>query len=92
MHRDIVFTYPEGVESLGLSARCQNQGMYLKGRMMSVQGHPEFTEDIVAELLEARHNQGIFDDETYEDGIARVGEHHDGIMVAAAFLRFLLED
>lgn len=92
MHRDIVYTYPEGVESLGSSPRCQNQGMYIKGRMISVQGHPEFYEELVAELLEARHKQGIFDDETYEDGIARVGKQHDGVAVAAAFLRFLLEE
>lgn len=64
----------------------------MKGKMISVQGHPEFNEAIVRELLETRHQQGIFDDKTYEDAMSRVAKHHDGVAVAAAFLRFLLEE
>ena len=56
-----------------------------------MQGHPEFSKEIVTELLEMRHKQGIFDDEVYEGGISRVGRDHDGVVVAKAFLRFLLE-
>lgn len=92
MHKDIVFEFPEGVEDLGSSPRCQVQGMFAKGRLISVQGHPEFTEPIVSELLTARHDQGIFDDAAFEDGMARVGKPHDGIAVSSAFLRFLLDD
>ncbi len=65
--------------------------MYIRNRVITVQGHPEFNEEIVRELLEVRHRQGIFDDETFEDGIRRVGNGHDGVVVAEAFLRFLLE-
>ena len=46
----------------------------------------------MTELLETRHRQGIFDDDVYKDGLARVGKDHDGVAVAKAFLRFLLED
>lgn len=92
MHRDAVYEYPETVEQLGASSRCSVQGMYARGRFISVQGHPEFTKQIVTELVEARHSQGIFNDEQYEDALARVGNHHDGVTVASAFLRFLLED
>ena len=56
-----------------------------------MQGHPEFSKEIVTELLEMRHKQGIFDDEVYEGGISRVGRDHDGVIVAKAFLRFLME-
>lgn len=92
MHRDIVFDCPPNVEQLGSSPRCKVQGMYAKKRLLTVQGHPEFSNEIVAELLEMRHKQGIFNDKVYEDGIARVGKDHDGVAVAMAFLRFLLED
>jgi GMP synthase-like glutamine amidotransferase len=92
MHRDIVYTYPDGVERLGQSPRCEVQGMYVKNRLITVQGHPEFNGDVVAELLENRHQRGIFDDAMYEDGMARVRKHHDGVAVGAGFLRFLLED
>ncbi|KAK3115581.1 hypothetical protein LTR53_004941 [Teratosphaeriaceae sp. CCFEE 6253] len=92
MHRDIVYTYPPSVESLGHSPRCDVQGMYIKRRLITVQGHPEFTGDIVEELLENRHERGIFDDAMYEDGMSRVRKRHDGVAVGAAFLRFLGED
>ncbi|KAF2265816.1 class I glutamine amidotransferase-like protein [Lojkania enalia] len=92
MHRDVVLEYPEGVEKLGASPRCLVQGMYVKGKYISVQGHPEFTQQIVSELVTARHNQGIFNDAQFEDAMARVGDHHDGVAVAKGFLRFLLED
>ncbi|OQO09587.1 hypothetical protein B0A48_04989 [Cryoendolithus antarcticus] len=91
MHRDIVYEFPKGVESLGHSPRCDVQGMYIKHRLITVQGHPEFTGDIVAELLDSRHERGIFDDAMYEDGMKRVRQPHDGIAVGAAFIRFLLE-
>lgn len=80
------------IEPLGHSPACEVQGMYCKNRLISVQGHPEFNQEIVTELLEARHEQGVFGDELYKDGMERVGNHHDGVVVAAAFLRFLLED
>lgn len=92
MHKDMVYDYPEGVEELGYTEKCPVQGMYKKGKVITVQGHPEFTKDIVEELLESRHAQGIFDDITYEEAMGRVANRHDGVAVAAAFLRFLLED
>lgn len=92
MHRDIVYEYPNGIEALGHSPRCDVQGMYAKNRLITVQGHPEFNGDIVLELLINRHDRGIFDDAMYEDGMKRVRKQHDGVAVGAAFIRFLLDD
>jgi GMP synthase-like glutamine amidotransferase len=92
MHRDVVFEYPEGVEALGGSPRCLVQGMYKKGAFISVQGHPEFTEAIVSYLVTMRNKQGIFNTEEAKDALSRVGNPHDGVTIAKAFLRFLLED
>lgn len=92
MHKDIVFEYPEGVEKLGASPRCLVQGMYKKNEFISVQGHPEFNEGIMIEMITTRNKQGIFDDTHAQDALARSGEHHDGVNIAKAFLRFLLED
>ncbi len=91
MHRDVVFEYPEGVEKLAFTEKCPVQGMYVSKKLISVQGHPEFNEEIVRELLEARHASGTFDDAMFEDACGRVGNQQDGVVVAAAFLKFLLE-
>jgi GMP synthase-like glutamine amidotransferase len=91
MHRDAVFEYPSGVEELAYTKGCKVQGMYTAKRLITVQGHPEFDEEIVRELLEARHELGIFDDDTFADAVSRVDKYQDGVVVAQAFLRFLLE-
>lgn len=90
MHRDAVPRLPPAVEGLGYSSRCNVQGMYRKARLLSVQGHPEFNEKIVDELLELRRGV-VLDDETYNDGKSRAHDKHDGEVVAAAFVKFLLE-
>ena len=71
--------------------KCSVQGMYVAKRLITVQGHPEMNEDIVRELLVARHKTGIFDDVIFEDAMGRVDKYHDGVVVAQAFLKFLLE-
>lgn len=92
MHRDIVFEYPKGVEELGYTEKCKVHSMYIAKRLITVQGHPEFNEDIMVEILKARHANGLFNKETYEDGTSRADKYHDGVVIAQAFLKFLLED
>ncbi|KAH8680777.1 glutamine amidotransferase class-I [Xylariales sp. PMI_506] len=91
MHRDVVFAHPPGTIPLAHTDRCATQGMYIPKRMIAVQGHPEFTEGIVTEILGMRHKDGIFNDEMYTDAMNRVGKDHDGVLIAQAFLRFLRE-
>jgi GMP synthase-like glutamine amidotransferase len=98
MHRDIVTAMPvlpdqnQKLELLGSSPKCQYQGFYCKNKIISVQGHPEFNEEIVTEILQARHKTGIFDDATFQDAISRVGNAQDGVSIAGVFLKFLLAD
>jgi GMP synthase-like glutamine amidotransferase len=91
MHRDVLPRYPPAVEKLGYSDRCNVQGIYIKNRVLTVQGHPEYSADIARGFLERRRGS-LLDDATYEDGRNRVDNPHDGLTVAAAFLRFLLEE
>jgi len=91
MHRDIVTALPEGAENLGSTEKCEIQGLYAPGRYISVQGHPEFTEDIVREILLARGDSGVFTRDELEEYLSRVGLEHDGVVVAKAFLKFIKE-
>ncbi|KAL4784226.1 class I glutamine amidotransferase-like protein [Aspergillus varians] len=91
MHRDIVFAHPDGVVPLGASPTCEVQGMYKEGKFITVQGHPEFREDIVTEVVRLRAEAGVFDKEQAEDALSRAGKPHDGIAIGVAFLKFLLE-
>ncbi|KAK4150164.1 class I glutamine amidotransferase-like protein [Chaetomidium leptoderma] len=91
MHRDQVFGIPAGAELLAFTDKCPNHGFVIPKRVITVQGHPEFTEDIMGEILELRHESGLFTDDVYHSGVARNGDHHDGVAMAQVFLDFLQE-
>lgn len=89
MHKDIVYDYPPLVEKLGSSSLCEVQGMHIPRRLITVQGHPEFDKEIMVEILKGRRDQGILDENLFQDAISRAGHSQDGLDVAATFLRFM---
>ena len=91
MHRDVVTAHPPGMQPLGHSPRCDVQGMYAPRRVLTVQGHPEFTTDIMEELLELRKGTGLFNEELFGSGMER-NKVDDGVFIAQAFYKFLLQD
>jgi GMP synthase-like glutamine amidotransferase len=92
MHRDIVYENPEGVEVLAYTEKCRIQAMYIPKRLITVQGHPEFNQEIMGEILAARRETGLFDDAMFTDGMGRAAKYHDGVKVSQTFLKFLLEE
>ncbi|KAJ5558626.1 hypothetical protein N7535_008843 [Penicillium sp. DV-2018c] len=92
MHQDIVYEYPPNVIPLGSSPLCAVQGMYSPRRFITVQGHPEFTGDIITEIIQTRAKQGIFTELQSQDALGRSHIDHDGVNIAVVFLKFLLED
>lgn len=91
MHRDMVYTYPRGVTDLGSSPVCNTQGMYIANQLITVQGHPEFTGEIMKEIIDTRHSTGIFDHAAYKEHAKKISLPHDGVKVGQAFIRFLLQ-
>lgn len=90
MHRDIVPRVPPSVENLGCTSHCGVQGLYVKNRVISLQGHPEYSPWIANQLLNLRRGSAI-EESTYQDGKSRANNPHDGVAVSATFLKFLLE-
>ncbi|KAL9602067.1 MAG: hypothetical protein Q9219_002063 [cf. Caloplaca sp. 3 TL-2023] len=89
MHHDILSSYPPNVLPLGSSPVCDVQGIYVPQKILTLQGHPEFNEDIMTELLKASDEVGFSDDRAKEDALRRVGDEHDGTLVAAVMVRFI---
>ena len=92
MHKDEVLEAPPGAEILGRTKLCAIHGMYKEGKLFTVQGHPEYNSTIVSEVLEARLKAGVFSQEQYDEAKSRLYDTHDGLVVAAEILRFLLDD
>ncbi|TQS35897.1 hypothetical protein Golomagni_03669 [Golovinomyces magnicellulatus] len=89
VHRDEVLRAPKGVEILGSSPMCAIQSMYIAGRVLTVQGHPEIKDDIISELVHSRYEQGIISEEQFNEAITREGFDHHGEYIGEVFVKFL---
>lgn len=99
MHQDHVTTPPSHkttdliskdteVHVWGSSDHTEVQGVYVKDRLFTTQGHLGFDEQMVKNQIEMRvESGGIKDRGTAEEGKAKANLEHDGEMVAAGILR-----
>ncbi|KAI0343866.1 class I glutamine amidotransferase-like protein [Trametopsis cervina] len=94
MHRDHVPKVPASCHLLASTAISGNQGFvrYATGtsdaspkdiQIFTVQGHPEFTERIVATVVDARSATGVIDPTTAADARRRAQWRNDGVDVIA---------
>ena len=54
MHQDIVEELPLDWTNLAESEKCKSQFAIYKNRYLCLQGHPEFTRDMIQEILNVR--------------------------------------
>lgn len=89
MHRDIVSTPFDSkqlktlseldVYTFGSSSICSVQGLYKRGKLLSFQGHPEFSAELTGAMIRDKFSQGAVDEEFYKDASARNQKlHEDG--------------
>lgn len=104
MHQDQVTTVPS-TETTDLLRKDQNvhvwastehtkiQGLYIRDRMFTTQGHLGFDEKMVHRQIEMRQDAGsVKDDEHAEEAKETAHMKHDGLVVAGAILRFFHGD
>lgn len=98
MHRDILVDNAgtlgplQDLEPLASTSHTENQSMYQAQRIITIQGHPEFNQEIINEILEKRRRQNLYSQEAFENAMERSGNVQEGLVVGRAFLRFLVED
>lgn len=68
-HQDQVVSLPEGAEVLASSGFCENAALIYGDRAFTVQAHPEFTSDFVADLAE-RRGRGVVPDDQIDAALA----------------------
>lgn len=73
----------------GSSDSFKVQGIYIRERLFTSQGHLGYDEKMVRAHVNSRVNQGLIDDKKQaEEAKEKAGLDHDGLKVAAAILRF----
>lgn len=104
MHQDHVLTLPTPASSHGLlkpphdtvkvwgsSKKCEIQGLYIKGKLFTTQGHLETDETVIGHYVESHIEKGHVEGEEAEKARERVELEHDGDVVAGAILRFFAD-
>ncbi|CCD26038.2 putative amidotransferase NDAI_0G02610 [Naumovozyma dairenensis CBS 421] len=56
LHNDIAYEIPDGLSNWGGSDICDIQGFYLKNRILTFQGHPEFINDVAKKGVKRSYN------------------------------------
>ncbi|PNS21653.1 hypothetical protein CAC42_1507 [Sphaceloma murrayae] len=107
MHQDQVTTIPDAESSDGLlkegqkvhvwasSGHTEVQGLYIRDRLFSSQGHLGFDEKMVRRQIELRQESGGItegDREEVDEAGEKAHLKHDGEVVAGAILRFFHGD
>lgn len=86
-HQDQVLTLPDNAQRLMSNDFCPNAAFYIPGRVLAIQGHPEFSVDYGRDLLALRSDQ------LAPDVVARVRSSfatpHDGALVGQWIRRFI---
>ncbi|MEM9970448.1 MAG: type 1 glutamine amidotransferase [Pseudomonadota bacterium] len=86
-HQDQVITLPADARRLASNAFCENAALAYKGRAMSVQPHPEFTQEDMALLYEVRAPQLVASDHLAAVR-RREGEANDNAAMARRIAAF----
>jgi GMP synthase-like glutamine amidotransferase len=100
MHQDFVSCAPTPSSAAGLLSQdakvhvwastdhTEVQGLYVRDRLFTTQGHLGFSEDMVKRQIEIRQESGNLSDEQGEEAKEYAHLRHDGLVVAKALVRF----
>ncbi|KAH3901973.1 related to Putative glutamine amidotransferase YLR126C [Saccharomycodes ludwigii] len=86
-HNDIVVEKPTEFRSWGSTNKCQYQGFYSENRILTVQGHPEFSNAINEKLLQVAKKDGMLNDDEYENLLDTLRMESQGALFAQYILK-----
>jgi len=86
-HRDQVIALPEDARRLMSNDFCPNAAFYIPGRVLAIQGHPEFSVDYARALLDLRADQ--LAPALVERVQSSFDTPHDGPLVATWIRQFI---
>jgi GMP synthase-like glutamine amidotransferase len=86
-HQDQVTKRPEGARVLASSPFCENAALLYGDRIFTVQAHPEFHNDFLADMIEKR-GRGIVPDPLLDAAKASVERPVDDALLADRIARF----
>jgi len=99
-HQDIIHGLPtitgfEDMVSIGSTVKCNIQGMMTTKtcpiRLLTFQGHPEFTTSIELDILKNSYEHGVFNEQEYEKYKYQTNSlNNQGDLIGKVIAKFLL--
>jgi len=80
-HQDQVTRAPDSAELLGTNPFCANAALIYPGRALTIQAHPEFSDEFVQGLIDTRA-RGVVPDPIQDQAEARMGGKRDNAQIA----------
>ncbi|HHX89949.1 MAG TPA: type 1 glutamine amidotransferase [Paracoccus sp.] len=90
-HQDQVTSPPPGARVIASSPFCRYAGLAYDNRGLSVQAHPEFSDDFIAGLIDTR-GRGVVPDEVLDEARARLGTPLDSAGIAERIAAFFKQN
>ncbi|KAF9957489.1 hypothetical protein BGZ72_001771 [Mortierella alpina] len=89
LHQDVVHDVPQGFTLLASTAHTMNQSMISDdGKILTLQGHPEFTGPIMKAFIQFRTANGTFSKELSDASMKVVDNPLDNVNAAARIVLF----
>ncbi|KAK7188105.1 hypothetical protein DPSP01_001646 [Paraphaeosphaeria sporulosa] len=82
---------PDSWIVFGATQHCAVQGMYVPGRVLTLQGHFEFNRFVNTELIHVFGEKGNWPQQMIQDGLEDVDADDDAEFISEIVLQFMLE-
>jgi len=89
IHQDQVTSLPENAVLVGTSDFCKNAMFAIDNVVFSMQGHPEFTNEYAAALIDLKSD--LIDPELFEDAHATLKNTHQGEQMGRWIMNFFAQ-
>jgi GMP synthase-like glutamine amidotransferase len=86
-HQDQVIRLPINTVVLATNDFCQYSSLLIDEHILTFQGHPEFTQSYISELIDMR--QSILGVEIVDEAKLSIQQGHDGAMIAEWMINFV---
>lgn len=87
-HKDQVVELPQTAEVFATNGFCPIAGFTMNDRVITVQGHPEFTKAYAQGLLD--HRRTLLGEAVYQQGMDSMSKATDELLVARWLLQFVI--
>lgn len=91
VHQDQVIKVPPAANIYSSSQHCAIEGFYIGNKVLTHQGHPEFSTDFLEQLLDVKQSEYHFSNTVYKSAKNSLCKNNNGIIFGQWLYNFLID-